>query len=76
MGFCVTFVAKAVKPDLKDDTGDNTPKGKFTTKTFGVKRPTSPEQKKRTRKYSCPASHCNSNFLDVSKLNSNYKESH
>ena len=70
-------LAKLANPDKMMDTKH--PKGKFLTKTFGVKRSSDKntkelESKKKQRKYRCSA--CNSVHLGMSTLNEHYKNNH
>ena len=64
-------------PDKITDT--RKPKGKFLTKTFGVRRPndqdtSKQDKKKRQRRYKC--SRCDSVHVGMSNLNKHYKNNH
>ena len=54
--------------------GDPVPKGQFHTKTFGVKRPSSPVHKKWKRSYLCKP--CDMKFSNMTEFNKHYREQH
>ena len=65
----------APKPDSPDVSYK---KGKFLTKTFGVKKLTESEPKapKRQRRYTCSGPSCKEVFSNMSLLNQHFKASH